>query len=426
MFSFLEKFPDKRYLCTSKMKYIIIQGDGMADRSVSALDGKTPIQSADTPWFDFLAKNGRSGLLKTIPEGFPPGSEVGNLSILGYDVKKSFEGRGPLEAASIGYEMTPDDLALRCNIIALDNNNKIINHHGDNLTTEEGKELIEFLNGKLGSERIHFYPGIQYRHLLIIKNGKKGLKLFPPHDNVGKNASELLRESLEEADSKPQEETMKLINDLIKKSWEMLKDHPINIERIKNGKNPANSIWPWSEGHRPEMTPLVESFPHIKGGVMITAVDLLRGIGHYAGLKNVEVKGATGLADTNYEGKMQAAVDALAENDFVFLHVEATDEASHDRDLNLKLRTIEFLDKRIVGPLIEATKDWEVPVRIALLPDHPTSVETGKHLDDPVPFVIYQKGTASDNVMHFNEVEAKDGAFGLVQPTEFISLFLTK
>lgn len=402
------------------MKYVIIQGDGMADRGIRQLGGKTPLQVADTPWFDFLAANGRCGLLQTIPEGFPAGSEVGNLSILGYDVKECFEGRGPLEAASIGYEMLPDDLAMRCNIIALDEKGNILNHHGNNLTSEEGKELMEHLEKSLGKEGIHFYPGIQYRHLLVINGGKKDLHLFPPHDHVGENTEVLLSKSLDAVKGTEAEKTLKILIELIKKSQEILENHPINIRRRAEGKGMANMIWPWSEGYRPKMTPLMNQFPHIKGGKMITAVDLLSGVGYYAGLQSIKVEGATGLADTNYEGKVKAAINALKDNDFVFIHVEATDEASHDRDLELKINTIEFLDKRIIKPLIEETEKEGIKVRIALLPDHPTSVENGKHLEDPVPFVIYQKGSEPDNVKTFDEISCAQGSYGILKPTEFI------
>lgn len=392
----------------------------MADRGVGTLNGKTPLQYADTPWFDYLAENGRSGLLATIPEGFPPGSEVGNLSILGYDVKECFEGRGPLEAASLGYDMKPDDLAMRCNIITVDEGGRILNHHGDNLTTEEGTELINYVNSRLSTDKIKFLPGLLYRHLLVVEGGKKGMTLFPPHDNVGEKVEELLKKTIESAKGKPEEATAELLVDLIRKSKDLLENHPINIKRIKEGKKAANLIWPWSEGYKPKMAHLTDIFPQINGGVMITAVDLLRGIGRLAGLQRIDVEGATGLADTNYEGKAQAAIDALKDNDFVFVHVEATDEASHDRDVDLKLKTIEFLDHRIIKSLIEAIDRMDEPVRLALLPDHPTSVESGKHLADPVPFVIYQKDGEKDGVTKFDEISAREGAYGLLSATEFI------
>lgn len=406
------------------MKYIVILGDGMADNPVEALNGATPLQKASVPAFDFLARNGNSGLLKTIPEGYPAGSEVGNLSILGYDVKDSFEGRGPLEAASLGYEMETDDLAMRCNLIAVDEDGVILNHHGNAVTSEEAAELINFLNQELGIENIKLIPGFQYRHLLILKKGKKGMTLFPPHDHVGENIEDLLSKTLKSAEGTDASDSAEVLVDFIRKSRHLLENHPINLKRKAQGKGAANLVWLWGEGYRPKMQPLTSKFPGIKGGVMITAVDLLRGIGHYAGLKPIYVEGATGLEDTNYEGKAQAAIDALKDNDFVFIHVEATDEASHDRDLDLKLKTIEFLDNRIVKTIVEETDKMDEPVRIALLPDHPTSVETGKHCDSPVPFVIYQKGIKPDNVKTFDEISCAQGSFGLLNPTDFIKLFL--
>lgn len=406
------------------MKYIVIQGDGMADKGLAALGGATPLQAANTPTFDYMAENGRCGLLQTIPEGFPPGSEVGNLSILGYDVHDCFEGRGPLEAASIGYDMKHNDLAMRCNIIAVDDQGNILNHHGDNLTSEEGRELIESLNKELSSDKVRFYPGINYRHLLIINSGEKNLSLFPPHDHVGENTTDLLNKTVEAAKGTPGESTALLIADLVRKSKDILLNHPVNQKRIREGKRPANIIWPWSEGLRPQMTPLSKKYPHIKGGVMITAVDLLRGIGRYAGLKPIFVEGATGLANTNYEGKAKAAIDALEDNDFVFVHVEATDEASHDRNLPLKIKAIEYLDDRIVKPIVKATLEKEEKIRIVLLPDHPTSVETGKHLSDPVPFVIFQKGGKTDEVKNFDEISCAKGSFGTLSPDKFINIFL--
>lgn len=410
----------------NRMKFVLILGDGMADRPVASLDGKTPLEYASTPWFDFMASHGESGLLSTIPEGFPPGSEVGNLSILGYDVNTCFEGRGPLEAASIGYDLEPDDLAMRCNIIATDEKGDILNHHGGNLSTPEGRELIEYLQKHLGTDKIKFIPGIQYRHLLIIKGGKKGMNLYPPHDHVGENTDLLFEQTIKKAEGKPEEQTARTLARLIKESKALLENHPINKERKAKGLDQANLIWPWSEGYRPAMDTLTKTYPHIKSGVMITAVDLLRGIGRLAGLQPVEVPGATGLADTNYEGKAKAAIDALKDHDFVFVHVEATDEASHDRDVPLKLKTIEYLDQRIVRHIIEATEKMEEPVRIALLPDHPTSVESGKHLADPVPFVIYQKGGKSDSVERFDEISCSHGHYGILNPTEFIEKFLAK
>ena len=377
------------------MKHIIILGDGMADHAVERLDGKTPLQFAKTPYMDMLAKQGRTGLLKTVPSGFPPGSEVANTAILGYDLNKVYEGRGPLEAASIGYEMQPGDMALRCNLIAIEDG-KIKNHHANHITTQEGTRLIHLLDEKLGSDKIKFIPGIQYRHLLVIKGGNKNIVCNPPHDHPNEEWRSLL----------PSDE---LLSDLIIKSQSILPE--------------GLSIWPWSPGYRPSMTPLTVTYPQIKRGSVITAVDLIRGIGHYAGLRCIEVEGATGLADTNYEGKANAAIEALkGGDDFVFLHVEASDEAGHDGDLKLKIKTIEFLDSRIIGPIYEALKDEEIT--IAVLPDHPTPVEIRTHVDEPIPFLIWNKNINPDDVQTFDEVACKKGGYGTLKNDEFMNIFM--
>lgn len=398
------------------MKHIIILGDGMADHAVERLGGKTLMQYAHTPVMDLLAKEGRCGRLLTVPEGFSPGSEVANTCILGYDLHKVYEGRGPLEAASIGYEMQSGDLALRCNIITLADG-KIKNHHGGHLNTDDGTLLIEYLNKCLGNDRIKFIPGIQYRHLLVIKGGSKEVDCAPPHDHPNEPWQPLLpKPNVQSA-----EDTAKLLNDLILKSQDLLAEHPFNIERQKQGKDMANSIWPWSGGYRPQMQTLMEMYPQIKRGDVISAVDLIRGIGRYAGLRSIEVEGATGLANTNYEGKAQAAIEALRHDDFVFLHVEASDEAGHDGDLDLKLQTIEDLDRRIVTPIYNEVKQWDEPVCIAILPDHPTPVEIRTHLAEPVPFLIWHRGIEPDEVQTFDEVSCVNGHYGLLRYQEFMN-----
>lgn len=405
------------------MKHIIFLGDGMADHPVERLGGKTPLQHAQTPYMDLLARMGRNGRLQTVPEGFQPGSEVANATILGYDMTKCYEGRGPLEAASIGYEMQPDDLALRCNLITLQDG-KIINHHGGHLKTEEGDVLIKYLNEHLGNERVKFITGIQYRHLLVIKGGQKGFECAPPHDHPGEPWRDYLPGGQKNEELRAKNETVDLITSLILRSQELLAQHPFNIERVKQGKLPANSIWPWGGGYRPKMQTISEMFPQVKRGDVISAVDLIKGIGKYAGLNSIVVQGATGLANTNYEGKAQAAIEALRKDDFVFVHVEASDEAGHDGDLELKLRTIEYLDSRIVKPIYEEVKTWSEPVCIAVLPDHPTPVEMRIHLAEPVPFCIWHPGIEPDEVQQFDEVSAVSGAFGLLRQNEFIRCFM--
>lgn len=404
------------------MKHIIILGDGMADHAVERLGGKTLLEYANTPNMDNLARIGRTGRLATVPDGFLPGSEVANATILGYDMNKVYEGRGPLEAASIGYEMEPGDLALRCNIICLEND-KIKNHHGGHLTTDESTELIDLLNERLGSDRVRFVKGIQYRHLLIIKGGNKYINCAPPHDHPNEEWRKLLIRP-EKGHEHEALDTATLLNELIIKSQDVLYNAPLNVKRRAEGKDEANSIWPWGGGYRPQMKTLSEMYPQIKRGDVISAVDLIRGIGHYAGLHNIIVPGATGLADTNYEGKTQAAIEALRKDDFVFLHIEASDEAGHDGDLELKLRTIENLDSRVVGPIFEEVSKWDEPVAIAVMPDHPTPVEIRTHVKEPVPFAVWYPGISPDSVQTYSEVSCVSGSYGMLYLTEFMNEFM--
>ena len=412
----------------------------MADLPVERLGGQTLLQYAHKPMMDQLAREGRCGRLVTVPEGFPPGSEVANTAILGYDLNKVYEGRGPLEAASIGYEMADDDFAIRCNIITLEDG-KIITHNGGNLETEDARILIDYLNENLakpinekaGCERVKFITGIQYRHLLVIKGGNKHIVCAPPHDHPNEPWRELLVKAEEGARGKEQsarehltpQQTADLINEMILKSQELLTKHPFNIERAKRGERQANSIWPWSGGYRPSMETLMQQYPQIKSGTVISAVDLIRGIGHYAGLKIVEVEGATGLANTNYEGKAQAAIEALEKDDFVFVHVEASDEAGHDGDLELKLKTIEYLDQRLIAPISNKVQSWDEPVCMAVLPDHLTPVEQRIHVGQPVPFLIWYRGIEPDEVQQYDEVSCVSGAFGLLKLEEFMKALMS-
>lgn len=400
------------------MKTIIILGDGMADEPIEALGGKTPLQYAHTPYMDKLATLGVTGRLKTVADGFHPGSEVANMAILGYDLPIVYEGRGVLEAASIGYNLQPGEMAMRCNLICVEGD-ILKNHSAGHITTEEADELIRFLNEKLGSERIHFYTGVSYRHLLVIKGADKRLDCTPPHDVPLQPFHPLLiKPEVAEA-----QDTADLLNKLILKSQEILESHPINQKRIAAGKDPANSIWPWSPGYRPAMHTLQEMYG-IKQGAVISAVDLIRGIGVYAGLKVIDVKGATGLYDTNYEGKAQAALEALKTNDFVYLHVEASDEAGHEGDVYLKIQTIENLDKRAIGILFEELQKWEEPVTIAVLPDHPTPCAVRTHTNTPIPFVIYKPGQQPDPVTRFDEYAVQEGKYSILEKDEFIKELL--
>lgn len=396
------------------MKTLIILGDGMADEPIDELGGETPLQYADTPFMDALARLGTTGRLKTVADGFHPGSEVANMAVLGYDLPTVYEGRGVLEAASMGVDLKPDELAMRCNLVCIEGD-LLKNHSAGHIRTEEADLLIRSLNMALGSDRIRFYTGVSYRHLLVVKGGDKRLVCTPPHDiPLHPFRPNMVRAEVPEA-----EETAALLNQLIMQSQEVLKDHPVNLRRIQEGHDAANSIWPWSPGVRPAMQTL-KSMYGIQKSSVISAVDLIRGIGVYAGMKVIHVEGATGLYDTNYEGKADAALEALKTDDLVYLHVEASDEAGHEGDVRLKIQTIEDLDHRIVGPIFQALQTWKEPVAIAVLPDHPTPCSIRTHTNVPVPFLIYRPGDEPDPVMTFDEFSVENGKYGLLEKDEFI------
>lgn len=395
-------------------KNIIILGDGMADEPIASLGNKTPLQAAHTPYMDLLAKKGRSGLLNTVPDGFAPGSEIANLSVLGYHIPTVYEGRGVLEAASMGVEILPGEMAMRCNLVCLEGD-LLKNHSAGHISTAEATELIQFLEKEIGNDLFSFYPGVSYRHLLKMKGGDKRLHCTPPHDIP----EQPFRPHLIQPDHGEAATTSDALNKLILASQELLRDHPINRKRIAAGKDPANSIWPWSPGYRPQMKPLTALYP-INSGAVISAVDLIRGIGVYAGLEVIMVEGATGLYDTNYEGKAQAALDALKEKDFVYLHVEASDEAGHEGDVPLKVKTIEYLDARIVKTIYEETLTWDIPVTITILPDHPTPCAIRTHTRDAIPFLIWHKGIEPDSVQTYDEFAAREGSYGLLQGNQLM------
>lgn len=402
------------------MKYIIILGDGMADERIAKLNNKTPLEAANKPYIDLLAKKGNCGLLHTVPEGFKPGSEIANMCVLGYDVRTEFEGRGSLEAASIGVSIKPGEMAMRCNLICVQDG-KIKNHSAGHISNEEAKELIEYLQAELGNDIFTFHNGISYRHLLVMKGGDKRITCTPPHDVPGTEVNKVLVK----ADTPEAEETAKLLNELTLKSQELLENHPVNLKRKAEGKDPANSIWVWSPGYKPSMKTLKEKFG-IGSGAVISAVDLIKGIGVYAGLESIEVEGATGLYNTNYEGKAEAAIEALKKNDFVFLHIEASDEAGHEGDVDLKVKTIEYLDSRIVKPIYEEVSKWNEPVSIAILPDHPTPCAIKTHTASAIPFIIYNPEIEADKVEVYDEFSVKEGSFGIIKEDEFIKSFLKK
>ena len=402
------------------MKYIIVLGDGMADEPIEALENKTPLQAVSNPAIDWVAAHGRSGMLATVPAGFAPGSEIANLSVLGYDVPKVFEGRGSLEAASMGVKIEDGEMAMRCNLITIEDG-KIKNHSAGHISNAEAAELIAFLQKELGGEDVNFFPGVSYRHLLKIKGGSKRIVTTPPHDVPGTPYKDVLVRAAD-TDGEP---TARQLNELIERSMTLLENHPVNLARKAAGKDPANSIWPWSPGYRPQMQTLMQRYG-IGSGVVISAVDLIKGIGVYAGLESIDVEGATGLYNTNYEGKAQAAIEALRTHDFVFLHIEASDEAGHEGDVALKMKTIEYLDRRIVKPILDAVSTWDEPVSIAILPDHPTPCALRTHTSKPIPFTIYRTNEPGDEVQAFDEFAARKGSYGDLSGDQFMERFILR
>jgi len=400
------------------MKYLVILADGAADYPVESLGGKTPLQAAEKPAIDALCSRSRLGQLVTVPPDMAPGSEVANLSVLGYNVREVYQGRGVLEAASMGIELHEDDLALRCNLISLDMDGRILNHSAGHISTEESRELIAGLNEHLAGTSGTFYPGVSYRHLFVLPGGDSSIICTPPHDVPGSD----YRDVLIRPESSAGEQTASLLNQLIESSQEYLQSHPVNLKRVSEGKDPANSIWFWSQGYKPKMETFQKRYG--KNGSVISAVDLIFGIGVYAGLEPVRVEGATGLHDTNYEGKAEAALKALKEKDFVFLHIEASDEAGHEGNAELKVRTIESLDRRLVSLIMEGISEAEEPVAVALLPDHPTPCSKRTHVHDPVPVMICVPGVPGDGIAAYDEESVKDGSVGLLQGAEFMDLFL--
>lgn len=407
------------------MKYLIILGDGMADRPIKKLDGRTPLMAVNKPNIDFIARNGRNGMLKTIPDDMPTGSAVANLGVMGYDSHKYFKGRGVLEAANLGIEIDKEDLVLRCNLLNI-TDKKIKNHSAGHISTSESKIIIDALNimvnGMPEFKDVKFYPGISFKHILVIKSrgmsGGDAIECTPPHDHPGELFLNLLVKSLSDEGKKNTE----LLNSLILHSQKALQNHLINKERIKYGKDPANSIWPWSPGTKPVMP----SFRDLYGlsGAVISGVDLINGIGVYAGMDVIRVEGATGLYNTNYEGKAAAAIETLKTHDFLYLHVEATDEAGHDGDLDLKMKCIEYLDKRIVKYILDHKDEIGDELTIAVLPDHPTPVEMRIHTREPVPFVIMKPSESPDEVEIYDEKSAQKGFYGEIEGEDFIKLLI--
>ncbi len=400
------------------MKYILVVGDGMSDYPLPEFGDKTPLQAAVKPNMDSIAAKGRSGLIKNVPDECTPGSDTAICAVLGYDPRIYNTGRGPLEAPARGIQLGPNDTAYRCNIIT-EENSAIADYSAGHITTEEATELIATIKKAFDKpNKIEFYPGLDYRHFLIMRNftNPEQIKCTPPHDARGTPVADVLPKAL----APEAEKNVQLLRDMIAKSREILQEHPVNIAREMSGKRPGNLIWPWGGGKKPSMPTLKEKYG-VKSAV-ISAVDLVKGIGTYAGMQIINVEGATGLYDTNYEGKADAALEALKTNDLVFVHVEAPDEAGHVGDSKLKLQTIEDLDKRCLGRIMAGMTE---PYAIAILPDHPTPIKTRTHSRDPVPFAIAAPSIKQDGVKVFDEFSAKKGGYGLVENDYLISLLLS-
>lgn len=400
------------------MKYIVLLGDGMADYPVPELGDKTPLQVANKPTIDQIARLGRCGTFITVPEDMPPGSEVANLTVLGYDPRRYYQGRGVIEAASLGVALEPDDVALRCNLICI-KDSRIKNHSAGHITTEEAAILIEEVNRQLSRPTVRFYPGFTYRHLCVLKQASPEVECFPPHDYVGEKALDLLPR----AKTPSAEKTAQLLRELLLHSWEILPGQAVNLNRTLQGKDPANSLWFWSPGKRPQMP----TFRRLYGltGAVITAVDLIKGLGVYAGFDIINVAGATGLIDTNYEGKADACLEALSNHDFIYLHLEAPDEAGHSRDVRQKIQAIELFDSRLVSRVMAGLEKRGIEAVVAVLPDHPTPVSKGTHTHGAVPVAMYHPRLVPDSVDRFDEYSVKTGALGELHGDQFIKALLT-
>jgi 2,3-bisphosphoglycerate-independent phosphoglycerate mutase len=397
----------------TKMKLVILLGDGMADHPIDQLGGKTPLAAADTPNMDRIAREGRGGLARNVPPGMPPGSDIANLSVMGYDPERYYSGRAPLEAAAMGVSLGPEDVAFRCNLVTVDLNRKImVDYSAGHITSEEGRELIEALKKARPEARLH--PGVSYRNLLV-QGGDDGLKAVctPPHDITGQPIDGHL----------PRGEGSTALRDMMASSVPVLVEHPVNLRRAKEGKRPANMIWLWGQGKAPSM-PKFRDIWGIEGAV-ISAVDLLKGMGIYAGLEVINVPGATGVLDTNYEGKVAACLDALERVDFVFLHVEAPDEMSHDGLLEGKIEAIRRFDERVVGPVLAGLERSGFEWRVAVLPDHPTPLSIRTHTSEPVPFAMIGSGIEPDDMKAFSEEEGARGRCGTVEGWRLMGIMVS-
>ena len=402
------------------MKYILIIGDGMADHPLEELGGKTPLQIANHPNMDYISSRGLCGSLETVPQGLDIGTDVAIMSILGYDPKNFSVGRGPLEAASMGVKLGQDDLALRCNLVTV-KENILIDYSAGHISTEEAKELIGCISEAYRrAGEIEFFTGVGYRHLLVLRGSRYSDKILctPPHDALGSSIFKILIKPTDERGTK----TTQTLNEMIINSKDILSNHPINMRRVKEGMKPANTIWPWGQGRMLNFQPFFDI--HAVRGAVISAVDIVNGIGVFAGMNIIRVPGATGYYDTNYEGKADYALKSLEDHDFTLVHVEAPDEASHIGDYNLKIRTIEDLDKRLIGRLLNRLEGDHT---IAILSDHATLTDLRVHARGPVPFAIFSTLQHNgDDIKHFNEFSVKKGSLGIIKGEDFMPLFLRK
>ncbi len=399
------------------MKAVVILGDGMADYPVPEIGGRTPLMAASKPGMDWIAKHGRNGLFRTIGPGMSTGSAVANLAVLGYDPSVDYRGRGVLEAASLGIPLEDDDLALRVNLIHIADG-RLASHSSGHISNEEAGVLIDNLAELCKPLGIRLYQGLGYRHIAVLKGGDDRLECTEPHDHIGEPAAERMVKPLH-PDAKA---TADLLNRMVLESQAFLGNHPVNRRRAASGKPEANSLWPWSPGRKPSMPSFKSKYG--AAGAVISAVDLIKGIAIHAGMHVVQVKGATGFYDTDYEGKADACLEALKTHDFVYVHVEAADEAGHERDLRLKIRCIEDLDRRCVRRILEGLKRTKTDSVVAVLPDHPTPVMLGSHVADPVPVAVWDPRLSPDGVERFDEDSAGTGALGLMEGQTFIKTVL--
>ncbi|WP_125136308.1 cofactor-independent phosphoglycerate mutase [Petrocella atlantisensis] len=402
------------------MKHVVILGDGMADRPIERLGNKTPLQVAKKPNIDALAMQGEVALVDTIPKGMAPGSDTANLSVMGYNPEVYYTGRSPLEAVSMGINMEDDDICFRCNLVTLSEQESyedkiMLDHSASEITTEEARELMEAIDHVFSDTTRKFYPGISYRHALIWKKGSLNVELVPPHNILESQIRDYL----------PKGDFSDLILEMQKTSYELLNDHPINLDRAKRKLNKANSIWIWGEGTKPSLTSFKEKYG--KKGAMVSAVDLLKGIAIASEMTSIDVEGADGSLHTNYEGKVNASLEALRTgHDFVYLHIEAPDECGHRGELENKILAIELIDEKVVKPLVKGLTELKEAYRILIMPDHPTPVEIRTHTTDPVPYVLYDSRRALDENLTYDEVMAEKNGVRFKKGHELMGYFLAE